>query len=108
MSPLEQSKYKYILHLPGHTCAYRLSLELFFGSVIFIYPCKNKLWFFDNLKAWKHYIPLNNTFSEEDLMTKIQWCQDNPQRAKEIADNARLFAKEYLTRAGILGRLYTK
>tara|TARA_X000000950_G_C13909464_1_gene658353 strand:+ start:504 stop:3713 length:3210 start_codon:yes stop_codon:yes gene_type:complete len=105
MSPLEQSKYKYILHLPGHTCAYRLSLELFFGSVIFIYPCKNKLWFFDNLKAWKHYIPLNNTFSEEDLMTKIQWCQDNPQRAKEIADNARLFAKEYLTRAGILDYL---
>ena len=105
MSPLEQSKYKYILHLPGHTCAYRLSLELFFGSVIFIYPCKNKLWFFDNLKAWKHYIPLNNDFSEEDLLSKIEWCQMNPHRAKEIADNARSFANEYLTRDGILDYL---
>ena len=36
LSPEDQSKYKYVLNIPGHVCAYRLSLELSMGSVSFI------------------------------------------------------------------------
>lgn len=107
MTPLEQSKYKYILHLPGHTCAYRLSLEMYFGSVIFIYPCQQKLWFFDKLQEYVHFIPLKESFEETDLLEKLEWCKNNDEKCQEIAKNARDFAKKYLSRDGILNYLQT-
>ncbi|MAI14518.1 MAG: hypothetical protein CMM15_10900 [Rhodospirillaceae bacterium] len=105
MDPFEQSKYKYILHLPGHTAAYRLSLEMFYGSVIFIYPSSNYLWFYKMLKPWKHYIPLEEELSKDDLLTKLKWCREHDREAEEIANNAREFAKKYLSREGILNYL---
>lgn len=105
MTPLEQSRFKYILHLPGHVCAYRLSLEMFYGSVIFIYPSEEKLWFFDWMKPWVHYIPLEPTFSTDDLFQKLQWCKDHDDEAKMIGENARVFAMENLRRDGVLNHL---
>ena len=105
MDPMEQSKYKYILHLPGHTAAYRLSLEMFYGSVIFIYPSSNYLWFYKMLQPWKHFIPLEEDLSHEDLFAKLKWCREHDAEAEEIANNAREFAKKYLSREGILNYL---
>lgn len=104
-TPLEQSKYKYILHLPGHTCAYRLSLEMYYGSVIFIFKCPYKLWFFDSLVPWEHYIPISDDISEVDLLNKLKWCKQNDAKCKAIAENARKFAIKYLGREGILNYL---
>ena len=36
LTPFEQAKYKYILHLPGHVEAFRLSLEMKMGCVILL------------------------------------------------------------------------
>lgn len=105
MNPLEQCKYKYILHLPGHTAAYRLSLELYYGSVIFIYPCSNYLWFFKMLKPWEHYIPLEPELSEEDVFAKLEWCRNHDAECQQIAKNAKKFAQQYLSREGILNYL---
>lgn len=105
MSPLEQSKYKYILHLPGHTCAYRLSLEMSYGSVIFVFPSEEKLWFFDWLVPFEHYIPLKKEFTETDLFEKLEWCKKNDEKCKKIAENAKKFADQYLSRKGILDYL---
>ena len=54
MTPKEQSNYKYILNIPGHVCAYRLSLELSMGSVIFLVNCEYKLWFQKFLKPTRY------------------------------------------------------
>lgn len=105
MTPLEQAQYKYLLDLPGHTCAYRLSWQMFSGSVILLYPCANKLWFFHALKPWVHYIPIEREFSIDELKSKIRWCKDNDDKCREIAENAKTFAKKYLTRDGILDYL---
>ena len=102
MSPLEQAHYKYILHLPGHTCAYRLSLEMFMGSVILYYPCPNRLWFFHLLEPWVHYVPIEKEFDEEEICNKIKWCKENDDKCKEIVKNARAFAQKHLSRDGIL------
>lgn len=103
MSPLEQAKYKYILHLPGHSEAYRLSLELFSGSVVLYYPCEYQLWYFKWLEPWHHYVPLSGTL--DDIYEKIKWCKDNDVKCKEIVKNARLFAEKYLSRDGVLDYL---
>lgn len=105
MSPLEQAKYKYILHLPGHTCAYRLGTELFSGSVVLLYPCPNKLWFFDMIKPWVHYVPIEKEFDEEEIKNKIRWCKENDEKCREIVKNAREFADTHLTLDGILNFL---
>ena len=105
MSPIEQAKYKYCINLPGHSCAYRLSLQLFSGSLIFSYPCDNYLWFFNWLKPWVHYIPIEKEFDMDEIKKKIKWCKENDEQCKEIVKNARKFADEHLSRDGILDYL---
>ena len=106
MSPEEQAQYKYLLHLPGHSCAYRLSLELFSGSVILFYPSEYKLWFSDSLRPWEHYVPLDPS-RPSDIYEKIKWCKANDVECQRIAANALQFAETYLTREGILHYLET-
>lgn len=104
LTPLEQAGYKYILHLPGHSCAYRLSLELYFGSVIFLYPCMYTLWYSDWLVPYEHYIPIDPK-NPKDIYNKISWAKKNDARCKQIALNARQFAETYLSREYILNYL---
>lgn len=105
LSPLEQSQYKYILHLPGHSEAYRLSLELFSGSVVLLYPCKYKLWFSHLLVPYVHYVPVDS-FLPEDIYEKIRWCKKNDEQCKNIAHQAFQFASTYLSREAILDYLH--
>jgi len=104
MNPMEQAGYKYILHLPGHSCAYRLGYEMFYGSVILLHPGTYQLWFMDKLVAWEHYIPIK-PFDIDDLMEKIKWCREHDEECATIARNARRFAEIHLTRKGILDYL---
>jgi hypothetical protein len=105
LSPLEQAAYKYILHLPGHSCAYRLSLELYSGSVVFLYPCAYKLWYSDWLQPWVHYVPLDPK-DPNDVYKKVRWCKDNDAECHKIATNAREFAHRFLGRDAILDYLW--
>ena len=100
MSIEEQSKYKYIIHVEGHTQAYRLSIELATRSVILFVKSKYKIWFEDFLTPWVHYIPVSNDLS--DLEEKVKWCIDNDIKCKEITENARKFYDEFLCKNGIL------
>jgi glycosyltransferase involved in cell wall biosynthesis len=52
--------------------------------------------FFEFLKEWEHYIPVKRDLS--DLVEKTKWCIDNYDKAKQIAENAYEFSKQYLTR----------
>lgn len=103
MSFLDQAHYKYIIHLPGHSEAYRLGLELFCGSVILYYPCEYYLWFFKWLKPWVHYVPL--TGSIDDVYDKVKWCKTHDDECKKIVQNAMNFANQFLTRDAILDYL---
>lgn len=107
MSPLEQARYKYILHLPGHSCAYRLSLELYSGSVILLYPTEYKLWYSDRLVPWEHYVPLDPA-KPWDVYDKIRWCKENDDECRRIAANAKSFATKCLSRDAILDYLETQ
>jgi len=94
----EQAQYKFILHLPGHSEAYRLSMELAMGSVILLYPCRHQLWYSARLKPYEHYVPVN----EEDIFDKIKWCKQHPEECEKIASNARKFYEQHLSKDAIL------
>jgi hypothetical protein len=102
LTPCEQSQYKYILHLPGHSCAYRLSYELATRSVIFLFPSQYTLWYFHLLKPYVHYIPLEKGYDENELYEKWLWCEKHSEDARRIAQNAWDFYTTYLSYDGIL------
>ena len=92
----EQAGYKYILNIDGHVSAYRLSIELSFGSVILLVDSKWKLWYGDLLKENIHYISIKSDLS--DLYEKIKWCRNNDSKCKKIAENAKEFYVKYLSK----------
>ena len=100
LTPLEQSNYKYVIHIEGHTSAFRLSYELSMNSVILLVDSKWKIWYTNMLIPYKHYIPIKADLS--DLIDKIEWCRDHDNECKEIAYNAKIFYDTYLCKKGIL------
>ena len=100
MSPKEQSNYKYILNVPGHVAAFRLSVELNMGSVVLLIDSPWKLWYSHLLIPYKHYIPVKEDLS--DLISQIKWCRENDDKCQEIVKNAQHFFDTYLQKDGIL------
>ena len=85
VSPDEQAYYKYIIHIDGHVSAYRLTRELYSGSLLLIVksPKNYSMWFTPLLKEYVHYIPIKEDLS--DLIDIIKWCNNNDKKCKEIA-----------------------
>lgn len=106
LTPQQQSKYKYIINIEGHSIAYRLSLELSMGSVILLVDCENKLWYSDKLQPYIHYVPVKNDLS--DIITQIEWCKANDDKCRRIAENAKKFYNDYLTKDKIFDYLQDK
>ena len=100
LTPLEQSSYKYIIHVDGHVSAFRLSYELSLNSVILIVESKWKTWFSNLLKPYEHYVPIKEDLS--DLIEKIKWCRLHDEECKKIAFNAKKLYDTYLQKDGIL------
>lgn len=96
----QQSKYKYILHLDGHTAAFRLSISMNMGSVVLIAQSGYKMWFSHLLVPYEHYVPVKHDLS--DLLDVIMWCRDHDQECEKIAQNARVFYTAYLGKESIL------
>jgi hypothetical protein len=92
----EQSNYKYILHIQGHSFAYRLTSELAMGSVILMVQSEYSIWYSHLLKENVHYIPIKADLS--DLVEKFDWCLQNPEECKRIAASALEFYEKYLNR----------
>ena len=103
LTPLEQSGYKYLIHVDGHVSAFRLSLELSMGCCILLADSKYKLWFRDILEPMIHYVPIKEDLS--DLIEKIKWCRVNDKICKKISKNARKFYLKYLQKDGALDYL---
>lgn len=103
LTPSEQCEYKYILHIPGHACAQRLSLELFYGSCVLIVDSPYYLWFYKELIPWVHFIPIK--FDLSDLLEVLAWCKDHDKECREIARKGLLFACTHLSMNGVLNKL---
>jgi hypothetical protein len=103
LSPAEQSEYKYIINVGGHSCAFRLSLELGMGSVILLVKNEYTLWFMEKLIPGKHYLEVESDLS--NLTQVLDWCEAHQKECEEIASTARMFHDKYLSRQGILDYL---
>ena len=100
LDSVEQSGYKYILHIPGHSCAFRLSMELGMNVVVLLVKSPYTLWFHKFLLEGTHYLHVKSDLS--NLSEVMDWCWANPEKCKKIAENAKTFYDTYLSQNGVL------
>ena len=100
LDPVQQSNYKYIINVDGHVSAFRLSLELSMGSVVFLQKSKYRVWFRKYLVENVHYVSIEEDLS--DLYEKIRWCREHDDECRQIAENAKLFYDTYLSKESML------
>ena len=99
----EQSDYKYVINVDGHVTAFRLSLELSYGSVILLVESKYRIWFMSMLVPYVHYVPVKGDLS--NLVDKIRWCISHDDECRKIAENAKEFYDKFLCRDSCLDYL---
>jgi cephalosporin hydroxylase len=89
-------KYSMIIDVEGNGYSGRLKHLLWSHRPLLLVDRPHKEYFFEYLKEWEHYIPVNRDLS--DLIEKTKWCLDNYEKALQIAENAYQFSKIHLTR----------
>ncbi len=124
LTPAEQSKYKYVIHVDGHVAAFRLSFEMSMGCCLLINDSDYFLWFRKRLTPFSitehndscsneiladnscsneilaNYIPIKHDLS--DLVETVNWCIQHDDVCKKISENAKKFYDTYLSRDGVL------
>lgn len=88
--------YSMLIDIEGFGYSGRLKYLLFSKRPLLLADRPNKEYFFEFLKPWVHYIPVNRNL--EDLIEKVNWVRANYASALEIAENACKFANEFCTR----------
>ena len=90
LSMVEQSNYKYIIHIDGNVNAYRLLTTMRTGSLILRVNSAYRSWVDHMIYAGIHYLPIKSDLS--DLESCIEWCIKNDDKCKLIAKNGLDFA----------------
>jgi hypothetical protein len=80
---VEQSKYKYIIHIDGNVAAYRLLKTMQTGSLILRVKSPFIQWSDQYLKAGKHYMEVAADLS--DLKQVIEYCRSHDAECSQIA-----------------------
>ena len=96
MTMVEQSNYKYIIHIDGNVNAYRLLTTMATGSLILRVESEYTSWFDHMIKPNVHYLPVRADLS--DLYEQITWARANDLKCKKIAVKGLEFAQMALNR----------
>jgi beta-1,4-galactosyltransferase 1 len=95
MTTEEQLQYKYVFNIEGNSQAYRFSSQFYKGLVITV-KSKYKMWFEKLIKPNKHFIEVENDYS--NLYETIQYLKNHDDEAKQIYKNGIKFANKYTSK----------
>lgn len=93
---VEQSHYKYIIHIDGNVNAYRLLYTMLTGSLILRVESDYLSWAEEYLKRDVHYKSIKSDLS--NLKEVLDWCDQNQEICKQIASNAIKIVKILLSK----------
>ncbi|KAI2509396.1 Glycosyl transferase family 90 [Fragilaria crotonensis] len=101
MSSVEMSRYRYQIDLAGGggTTWQGTLTKLRMPGVLFHHETPTKDWFYDLMRPWVHYIPVQTDLG--DLRARYQWAKNHPAQVREIAERSTelgdyLLSPEYL------------
>ncbi len=83
-------KYKYLIEIDGNANSWGFFLKLGTGSTILKVSSPWEQWFYDKLKPWHHFIPVEPDLS--DLIEKISWLRVNDDKGRQIGQNGKELA----------------
>ena len=87
-------RYKYILSVEGNDKDSGINWKLNSNSLVFMAKPRVSSWLMEStLIPNYHYILLKDNFS--DLLEKVRWCDNNPNKCKEIIKNANRFMSQF-------------
>jgi len=92
---VEQSRYKYIIHVDGNVNAYRLLSIMATGSLILRVKSAYTSWFDHLLTPGEDYIEVEADLS--DLAKRLLWCKMHDKECQAIAERSCEFARMALT-----------
>ena len=79
---------RFLIDVDGIASAWiSLFRKLYSNSVVVKVPSPYKQWYYDDLQAWKHYVPMNIT--EEEVRDVHRWLIEHPQHCSQISEAAR-------------------
>jgi len=83
-------KYKYVLDIDGNASTWDATAwKLNSGSVIMKTDSNWVQWFYDDYKAWQHYVPIADDFS--DIQEKYKWCEEHQEECEKMIANCKTF-----------------
>lgn len=89
---VEFFRYRYQIDIDGMHCAWISCFnKLSSQSCLLKVESENEQWYYHRLIPWKHYIPIAADLS--NLQERIEWCQQNDDACREIAENGREVAE---------------
>ena len=95
MSIKEQLQSKFIISIEGNDVATNLKWILYSNSVAIMPKPTVSSWIMeDTLIAGIHYVEIMNDYS--DLEEKYNWCLNNLEECKKIADNGKEYMQQFL------------
>ena len=96
----EQFTHRYLISIDGNgaTCS-RVAVSLKSNSILMRYHSINGLYYFHGLQPWKHYVPVE---SDAEVAENIAALRSDPDRARSIAEESRVFYRAYLSRISVM------
>ena len=88
------SNYCFYPDIPGNALAWGSIRKYLMGNLIFKSNTKRQLYYYQFIKPWKHYIPLEENFL--DLEEKYSWVKSHMEEAAFIAWNGYIQANNYI------------
>jgi hypothetical protein len=95
LSYVQQSQFKYIIHVDGNVNAYRLVTLLATGSVVLRVKSVYLSWIDSVIQPKVHYISIRSDLS--NLVDTVNWCQNHQAECEEISVRAQTLARQILT-----------
>ena len=92
------SRWRYLLHLDGHTYSSRLDWLLWSGSVVLKQRSPWIGWYYGALEPWRHFVPVWDD-SADDALSIVRTLRQNDTVAQRIAAAGLAFARANLSRA---------
>lgn len=88
--------YSLLIDIEGHGYSGRLKYLLHSGRPMLLVERPHKEYFYEFMKPWVHYIPIDRDLG--NLVRMVKWTLENYKRALEIGIEAQQFAQKYCTR----------
>jgi EGF-domain serine glucosyl/xylosyltransferase len=81
----DHCKYKFLFNYRGVAASFRLKHLFLCKSLVFHVGDEWQEFFYESLKPWVHYVPVDNKSTQEDLKNIIEFFKNHQNLAQEIA-----------------------